>query len=112
MQLSLRAFRKQTQLTQGDMAFLLCRKKNGGISQAEGRSKHPSLQVLILYHTIFDTPMEHIIKPHKERLKNMLLEQLPIRIQALQQKRQTSRVQSRIAHLEKTFSRLAPPQSL
>lgn len=108
MRISLKTYRKQTQLTQSDMAFLLCRKQNGGICHAEGKHKTPSLQVLLLYHIVFDTPLEQLVQPHKETIHSLLKERLPLRIGSLKESKPTERKQSRIAFLEKTLTRLTP----
>lgn len=106
MNTPLRSLRSQSAITQADLSFLLERNNNGGISSVEQGKVTPTLRILLLYHLIFQTPIETLVQGYREHMRIFLAERLPLRIEALRNEPEAQLRTHRIAHLEEALKSL------
>lgn len=73
----LRTYRKHTELTQYDVATLLHLKGNAIVSRCEKGFRTPTLEMIVVYHLLFDTPISALISNHLEIMKEQLVQRIP-----------------------------------
>lgn len=105
----LRTFRKRSRLTQYDIAFLLGLPEHTNVCHWESGRRSPSLEVSILYHLLFEIPQAKFFEEGNEPFIEEIVKRIPILLDALRSQPMDSHVQSRIAFLEATLSRLSNP---
>ena len=102
----LRLYRKRSGLTIADVAFLMDISNHSIISRYEKGYRTPSIELILMYHVLFDTEMDAFFDSHKERI----LQQLPIRlkrlIEQLNQNNETAKRTSRTKFLEEVYKRI------
>lgn len=104
----LRWYRKRSQLTQADIGFILHVGDCSTISRAEKGIRAPSIEMLIVYHIMFDVPIEAIVKREKLELMKEVRRRVTLRIAELQQLPQDEKVSGRIAFLRSVLSKINP----
>jgi transcriptional regulator with XRE-family HTH domain len=102
----LRIVRKRTHLIQGDIASILKISDPANVSRWEQGQKTPNVEVLLVYHLLFDTPIETLFDRQKHALKKIIIPRIKERIWYLKTLDTDAKIQSRIAHLESILSRL------
>ncbi|MDB5227438.1 MAG: family transcriptional regulator [Bacteroidota bacterium] len=75
--LNLRSFRKQTCLTQKDIADLLGTKDVSQYSRHETSNMHPQLEICLLYHLLFNVPIDSFLPAQKEEMRKRLIRRIP-----------------------------------
>jgi transcriptional regulator with XRE-family HTH domain len=101
----LRIYRKRSPLTQADIAFLIKFPDYSNISRYEKGQRTPSIELLLLYHHLFNASMESFFEPQSEIIRADLLERIQPLIINLKNEGEKSN-DSRIKFLEQVFIRL------
>ena len=103
----LRSYRKKTDITASDIGFLLNLPEFSNISRWEKGHRTPSLEMILLYHLLFEVPIEDLFERQKNGLNSYLLNRLELLLNELKKHEQTRKVVSRIAFLTKALNRLS-----
>lgn len=107
----MRMHRKKARLSQSDIAHLASLSDHSNVSRWENGTREPSLETLIVYNLLFDTPIELIFKRQKEELEAHICGRIASRIEALRAMPQNRKIGYRIAYLELVFNRLTAPKA-
>lgn len=107
----LRTYRKQTQITQSDIAFLLNKEDNSNLSRCEKGKRSPSLEMIMVYHLLFNTPVISFFTNQRDTVKQNLIRRITERIEELQREEPTENIQSRIEYLQQALKRLTQEKS-
>jgi transcriptional regulator with XRE-family HTH domain len=102
----LRSFRKQTDITQSDIGFLMNLPDFSNISRWEKGQRKPSVEMLLLYHLLFNVPIEALFERQKTGMNDYLINRIELLIKDLNQLEQSPKVDSRIAFLASALTRL------
>lgn len=103
----LKVYRKRTPMMQEEMAFLSDKPDTTNISRSEKGQREPSNETLLVYHFMFDTPIELLLGPESRIVKERLLHRIKELIIELRKEEQiTLKNTSKITFLEQTFIRL------
>ena len=102
----LRAFRKQTDITQTDIGFIMNLLDYSNVSRSENGLRKPSIEMLLTYHLLFDVPFETLFDALKEKLSADIIPRIGLLIHELKQDEQTPKVKSRISFLTSALARL------
>lgn len=102
----LQLFRKRAHLTREDVAFILQVHSLPDISRWESGTRQPRMHVRIIYHLLFNIPMQTLFTPDRQELTQGVCERIDKRIQELELLLPDPKVQCRIAFLEDTLKRL------
>lgn len=102
----LRTHRKQTQITQSDIAFLLDKEDRSHLSRCERGNRAPSISMLIAYHLLFDTPVVSFFATQRRTIREDLIERIDLLITELGRETHTENVRLRIAYLQNALTRL------
>jgi transcriptional regulator with XRE-family HTH domain len=105
----LRIVRKRTQLTQVDIASILKISDFANVSRWEHGRNKPNVEVLLVYHLLFATPIETLFERQKHELKPVIIPRIRERISHLKSLESDLKVQSRIGFLESVLTRLTAP---
>jgi transcriptional regulator with XRE-family HTH domain len=103
----LRVVRKKTQLTQIDIAALLKISDFANVSRWEQGLKMPNVDALLVYHLLFDVPIESLFDKQKSELKKVLASRIEERIGYLRKLPGDPKLESRIGFLSSALTRLA-----
>lgn len=103
----LRTYRKNTSLTQYDISLLLYLKGNTIVSRCEKGFRAPNLEMFVLYHLLFDTPIPTLISNHIDIIKEQLISRIPEVISEIKQDESSTNAQSRINFLQDVLTRLS-----
>lgn len=102
----LRMFRKRTPLLQCDIAYLLSMREDSSISRWEKGERQPAIDMLLIYHLLFDIPMEHVFESQKLGLLDTVKARIRPLIERLQGSASDPKVGERIAFLQSALTRL------
>ena len=102
----LRAFRKRTAITQTDIGFLLNQPDTISICRYEQGERKPPMEMILLYHLLFDVPVHTLFEIQKDNLNEDVIMRLEQLINNLKLREPSQRVNSRIAFLTATLKRL------
>ena len=102
----LRTFRKQTDVTQSDIGFLMNLPDYSNISRWEKGHRTPSIEMLLLYHLLFNVPIDALFERQKNGMNEYLINRIELLIKDLKQLEQSPKVDSRIAFLASALTRL------
>lgn len=72
----LRMYRKRSHLSLPDMAFLLDLSDYSNISRFERSKRSPNITALIVYHLLFNTPIEEFFGRQMKEIKPMLTKRI------------------------------------
>jgi transcriptional regulator with XRE-family HTH domain len=107
----LRTYRKQTQITQSDIAFLLDKEDNSNLSRCEKGKRSPSLEMIMVYHLLFNTPVISFFTNQRDAVKQNLIRRITERIEQLQIEESTENIQLRMEYLQQALKRLTQENS-
>jgi transcriptional regulator with XRE-family HTH domain len=107
LQNNLRLYRKQSKLTQSDIAYIMALADYSNISHWELGHKMPDAEILLMYHLLFDIPTESFFERQKQELKVIIRERIKQLIEQLKAGLSNAKIAMRIAFLESAFNRLA-----
>lgn len=99
--------RKKSFLTQSDIAFVMKLPDYANVSRWENGQREPSLEALLLFELLFDTPIAVLFERLKCELVPILAERIMTRIQQLKESPSDSTTPKRIDYLHVAFTRLA-----
>jgi transcriptional regulator with XRE-family HTH domain len=99
-------FRKRTDITQSDIGFLLNMPDNVTICRYEQGERKPPVEMVLLYHLLFDVPMQSLFEIQKDNLNEDLIVRIRQLINELKQHAPSQRIRSRIAFLMEALSKL------
>ena len=102
----LRTYRKQTQITQSDIAFLLDKEDNSNLSRCEKGKRSPSMEMIMVYHLLFNTPVISFFTNQRDAVKQHLIRRIKELIDDLEREEPTENIQSRMEYLKSALSRL------
>ncbi len=102
----LRAYRKQTEIRQSDIAFLLDMETTPNLSRYEKGRRFPSMNMLLVYHMLFNRPIHSFFSNMRNDVKENLLIRMKLLIETLETQEKTNNVQARIEYLNASFTRL------
>jgi transcriptional regulator with XRE-family HTH domain len=106
----LRTHRKNTSITQYDIAVLLELKSNSLVSRCEKGFRTPSLEMILVYHLFLNIPIETLFSNHVSTVREQLLSRIKILIAEIESSSIASNAQSRIHFLQEAFTRLSQNQ--
>lgn len=98
--------RKRSPLTQGDIAFLMKLPDESNISRCEKGQRSPSVEMLLVYHHLFDTSIETFFEPQSRMVLLSLLEEVERLIHDIQKEENIPKNSLRIKFLEEVIIRL------
>jgi len=102
----LRLYRKRSSLSQKDIAFLMRLSDYSKISRYEKGQRTPSIELLLVYHHLFDTSIKSFFESYSESIELSLAEQIKYLIGDLKKKDNIPKNISRIRFLEQVLRRL------
>lgn len=103
----LRSFRKRTAITQSDIGFLMNNRDKIDICRFEQGERQPPVEMALLYHLLFDAPIHSLFEIQKDNLNEDLIVRIGRLLDELKQQAPSQRVNSRIAFLTSTLTRLS-----
>lgn len=102
----LRTYRKRSPLTQSDIAYLLKLPDYSNISRCEKGQRTPGVELLLVYHLLFDTSIESFFEPQSKIILLSLLEEIANLISETKKEEAIPKNTSRIKFLEQVIIRL------
>jgi transcriptional regulator with XRE-family HTH domain len=102
----LRVYRKKTPLTQSDIAFLLDMDDYSSISRYEKGKRVPSIDLLIMYHFLFNVPIEDFFEEKSLTITSKLNLRIKELIAKLKSDTTTSNNLQRAKYLEEVIINL------
>ena len=102
----LRMCRKQSQLNLADIAFLMQLPDNSSISRWEQGQRTLSIEALMVYHLLFDIPIETLIERQIEQMAVKLIHQIKLLLEELRKLKPSQKVTGRITFLESALNKL------
>jgi transcriptional regulator with XRE-family HTH domain len=99
-------FRKQTDITQSDISFLLNLPDIFTVCRFEQGERKPPLEMILLYHLLFDAPVQSLFEIQKDNLNEDLIVRIRQLINELKQHAPSQRTRNRIAFLMETLTKL------
>lgn len=103
----LKVFRKRSPLIQEDMLSISGLLDVSSISRYEKGQRDPTKEILLVYHHVFDTPIEFFFEPESNVMLPGLIQRLKARIKELEKEDQiTLKNTSKIKFLEQVITRL------
>lgn len=102
----LKAYRKQSPLSQRDVAVLLDAPDCTHLCRCEQGERNPPLEMLLVYNLLFDVKVERLVARQREALKEDLLARIKTLGVRLNESSQTEKVEKRVMYLRSVFKRL------
>ncbi len=102
----LRTYRKNTHITQFDIAELLDLKDNSIVSRCETGQRDPNIEMLLVYHVLFEAPVESLVSNYVDVVTEHLITTIPKLIAHIKTQERTAHTASRIHFLSETLTRL------
>ena len=102
----MRMVRKRTGLVQEDIAYILRCSDYSSVSRWEQGIKVPPLQVIILYHILFEIPVEFMFQRQKRDMSRYLGARIRSRVNHLRTLHLSAKATKRISYLENALTRL------
>jgi transcriptional regulator with XRE-family HTH domain len=91
------------------MTFLSDIQDTTNISRYEKGQREPNNETLLVYHFLYDAPIEELLKPESRIVKHKIVKRIRDLINELRKKEQITLMNtSKINFLEQTFNRLTP----
>lgn len=103
---NLRLYRKRAHLIQEDVAFISSIADYATISRIENGQAKPNLEVAIVYHLLFEMPVDTFFEDITASVKVSIVDRLKLRLENLQQNHSGSNVMKRIDFLQAVLARL------
>lgn len=98
-----KSVRKQTPLIIHDLQALLGRKCWASLSRVEAGKQKPTIEIILLYHIIFDIKLERLLEQEIYRIKKNLITRSLEQIDELRTQPSTVELFDRINYLEKVY---------
>jgi len=107
----LRVYRKRSWLTQSDIAFLMKLPGYTNLSRCEKGQRTPSIEMILIYHILFNTPIEFFFQKQKLFLQEEMLSRIKQLIEDLRPHDKIPKVQRRITFLRSSLTKLSNTNS-
>lgn len=102
----LRMYRKRSPLTQADIAFLMGLTDYSNISRCEKGQRAPSIELLLVYHLLFDTSIESFFDHHSVNARADLVNRIQGLIANLKKEQSDPKSAVRVRFLEEVITRI------
>lgn len=102
----LRSYRKKTCLSQQDVADLFGNKDISQISRYETCPISPQIEISLLYHLLFDVPMNMFFERKKEEIRKRLVMRIPNIIHELNCVQQNELTDEKMTYLKSLLQNL------
>lgn len=102
----LRMYRKRSTLSLPDMAFLLNLSDYSNISRFERSKRSPNITALIVYHLLFNTPIEEFFGRQIQEIKPLLSKRVTALLDNLKDLGDGQDLDTKLSFLEETLARL------
>ena len=104
----MRIHRKQTHITQADIAYLLNHSDNSSISRVERGDRQPSIEILLAYHLLFDMEIGDFFVDQRDVIRRRIASRIKHLVRQIENECEPSnpKVQHRTANLLKALSKL------
>ena len=102
----LRMHRRKSRLLQSDIAFLLQLEDVSNISRWEQGVRKPKIDVLMIYHLLFDIRIDSLYERQEGKYEDILVERLETLLKLLESSKTSQRTGSRIAFIKEALARL------
>ena len=106
----LRLHRKKSSLTQADIAFLMGIPDYSNISRCENGQRAANIELLLVYHHLFEVSIETFYRQHSEVIAEKILPRLIQLTEDLKSKEKVPKNLSRVRFLERVITRLSNSQ--
>lgn len=103
-------YRKRGRLMQEDVAFISAMPDFANVSRMENGIREPSLELLLLYHLLFEMPIDTLFGDILNAVKQTVIERIRLRIELLESLPQKPKVIHRISTLRTALTRLSSSQ--
>jgi len=100
-----KTIRKKSPLLISDLRVLLGQKCWSGLSRVEAGKQKPTLEIVILYHIIFDAPLESLLEQDIYQLKKVLVARAQEQVDALRSQPSDVEIFDRITYLERVYEK-------
>jgi transcriptional regulator with XRE-family HTH domain len=102
----LKVYRKRSYLSQEDISILMDYPDSTSISRYEQGERTPTIELLLTYHHLFNTPIESFYEQESEIIKVKLIQRIIQLVPELKKEQITLKNTLRIQFLEETIKRL------
>lgn len=103
---NIRTYRRRSGLNLNDIAYLANVASQSAISRYENGSRTPPIELLLIYHVLFDTSVEDFFERHKTHIiKNLPKMIIELRCKIVENSNASKR-EARILFLDQTYKRL------
>lgn len=104
----LRIHRKQTQITQADIAYLLNHSDNSSISRVESGDRQPSIEILLAYHLLFDMEIGDFFLDQRDVVRRRIASRIKHLVRQIENEceQQNPKIQQRTSNLLKALGKL------
>lgn len=109
---NLRFYRKRARFVQEDVAFLCAMPDYANVSRMENGLREPSLELVLLYHMLFEMPISGLFQDITESVKQNLIDRIRLRVADLERLNTSPKVRMRISVLNNALTRLTTPKPL
>ncbi len=96
---TLQLHRKQAQLTQADLAFLLNHRDNSYISRCENGERQVTIDILLAYHILFGATVSEFFVNQRSTIKNRIASRIKPLVSQLERETNSPTQQERITFL-------------
>lgn len=103
---NLRMYRKRARLIQEDIAYLIAMPDYANVSRMENGLREPSLELLFLYHLLFEMPLNGLFGNLADSIKNKVIERISLRITELNAHPPHPKIAERLGFLEHALVKL------
>ncbi|MBI1289184.1 MAG: helix-turn-helix domain-containing protein [Flavobacteriales bacterium] len=103
---TLRLYRKQSHLTQADIAYLLNHSDNSSISRCESGDRPISIEILLAYHLLFNTQLGDFFVQQRDTIRHRIASRIKPLVARIEKESDTPKSKHRVDQLLKTLVRL------
>jgi transcriptional regulator with XRE-family HTH domain len=104
----LRMFRKRSPLRQSDIAAIMGLREYSSISRWEKGERSPNIDMLLVYHVLFDIPIENLFKGQNWGYEGEVVERIQRLIEQLKPSAGDRKIAKRISFLESVLTKINP----
>jgi transcriptional regulator with XRE-family HTH domain len=102
----MRMYRKRARLTQEDVAFIASMPDYANVSRIETGLRQPDVEILLVYHLLFDMPIQAYFESMIGTFKEGIIERIKSRIEALAMEPKNDKMSYRIQFLQSLLAKL------
>lgn len=102
----LRMYRERSGLKQSDISFIMGMPDNANISLWEHGKRNPLIETILLYHVVFNAPVESLLAERITGIRHEVTERIKLLLVQLRSMPQTIKAQHRISFLESFIAKV------